>query len=75
MADKAARRTRNPVVSGLSPTVSTYWICSWSFRVVRNPRLRLLIANWLLPASCVFQSCSVVFKLFVSKSLSGVPVN
>ena len=39
-----------------------------------NPRPRL-IANWLPPSSWGFLSCYVVFELFVSKYLSGVPIN
>ena len=35
----------------------------------------LAIANWLPPASWGYKSCYVVFELFVSKYLSGVPVN
>ena len=35
----------------------------------------LVIANWLPPASWGFKSCYVVFELFFSKYLSGVPVN
>ena len=70
MANRGAGRTRNPVVFLYIDLLAF----SWS-SLVRNRRLRLRIANWLPPPSCVFHSCYVVFKLFVSKSLSGVPVN
>ena len=36
---------------------------------------QMQIVCWLLPISSVFQSCDVVFELFVSKYLSGLPIN
>ena len=44
-------------------------VCSWSFP------FEILSHAWLPPASWGIQSCYVVFDLFVSKYLSGVPVN
>ena len=69
MAEWSARRTRNPAVPGSSPALINRWICSrWSnFKF----SAMLLIANWLPPASWGFQSCYVVFEIFVSEYLTS----
>ena len=87
MAEWSGRWTRNSAVPGWSPALATCWICSWSSQVqILSCACKLLLllllllllnylANWLPPASWGFKSCYLVFELFVSKYLSGVPVN
>ena len=67
----SARRTRNPSVLGLSPALATCWIC------FRSSQVQILRHACKQPAGCLLPvaSCYVVVELFVSKNLSGVPVN
>ena len=60
MAKWSARRTRNP------------WFESRSLHFSRSSRVQTVV-NSQVVASC--QSCYIVFELFVSKYLNGVPVN
>ena len=58
-----------------SGDLATCWICSLSSRVQIFGHACKIIAYWLPHASWGFKSCYVVFELFVSKYLSGVPVS
>ena len=59
MAEWPVCQTHNPAVAGVSPTLTTCWICSWL------PRVQILG----YACSVIFE-----YYLFLS-ILSGVPVN
>ena len=64
VAEWSVPQIHNLAVLGSSPALASCWIC---FLPVSD-------SGCLLPVG-VFKSCDVVFELFVSKYLNGVPVN